>query len=310
MKEQRTWRPAEEVAQMVIHAVRENHPIVVTDRLDRRQFQETYVDPMMAAFDRLEAFEQSLGEAGHALSFTEMKTGAAGRGILSVADNVRWMPKRARAAPANGSPRNRTETVERILAAAEELFLQRGFRAASVHDIAAAAGYTTGAIYSSFAGKDELFLAVYRRKAAQQIELWRASAAMVTSASDVGPALGSGLMAGRLEPAWYAAIFEFLSYAARDERLGREAAEVYRGGQELVAELLRDVAALLAVAPRPAGPGRRRAAARSRAHMVRRSRGGRRQRVRRRGRGAHRGRGAAGAPGLSSLRRPPPPRGR
>jgi NAD(P)-dependent dehydrogenase (short-subunit alcohol dehydrogenase family) len=75
-EQQRVWRPAEEVAEMVLLAVRENYPIVVTDSLDRNVFQETYVNALMAAFDRVEAFERSLGNrAGRALSFDEMKAG-------------------------------------------------------------------------------------------------------------------------------------------------------------------------------------------------------------------------------------------
>jgi AcrR family transcriptional regulator len=141
----------------------------------------------------------------------------------------------------NGGPqRQREVTSERLLAAAEQLFLERGFRAAWVSDIAEAAGYTTGAIYSSFGGKDDLFLAVYRRKAEQQEAAWRAAIRALihpTNTDDIDPALARPL----LEPAWYAVVFEFLSYAARDERLRREVAEIYRGGTALVAEVLQEV---------------------------------------------------------------------
>ena len=40
------------------------------------------------------------------------------------------------------------------------MFLRRGFHGASLDEISAEAGYTTGAVYSRFGGKDELFLAV------------------------------------------------------------------------------------------------------------------------------------------------------
>jgi NAD(P)-dependent dehydrogenase (short-subunit alcohol dehydrogenase family) len=75
-EQQRSWRPAEEVAEMVLLAVHENHPIVVTDGLDREVFQETYVKPMLEAFDRVDAYERSLGDrAAKAQSFDEMKAG-------------------------------------------------------------------------------------------------------------------------------------------------------------------------------------------------------------------------------------------
>ena len=53
-----------------------------------------------------------------------------------------------------------TRTV--LLDAAEQVFADRGY-AGSLEDIAEAAGYTRGAIYAQFGGKDELFLAVIER---------------------------------------------------------------------------------------------------------------------------------------------------
>src|SRR6185437_13396599 len=50
-----------------------------------------------------------------------------------------------------------------LLDAAEEVFAEKGFMAASLDDIAHAAGYTKGAIYKHFAAKEDLFLAVSDR---------------------------------------------------------------------------------------------------------------------------------------------------
>lgn len=56
-----------------------------------------------------------------------------------------------------------------LLSAAERLIAERGYEAASVADIAAAAGYTKGALYAHFASKEALFLelAGTRRAAAE-----------------------------------------------------------------------------------------------------------------------------------------------
>jgi AcrR family transcriptional regulator len=51
-----------------------------------------------------------------------------------------------------------------LLDAAEELFARKGFSGAALEDIADAAGYTRGAIYAHFGGKEELFLAVIERQ--------------------------------------------------------------------------------------------------------------------------------------------------
>jgi len=50
-----------------------------------------------------------------------------------------------------------------LLDAAEQVFAEKGFTAASLDDIAYAAGYTKGAIYKHFAAKEDLFLAVSDR---------------------------------------------------------------------------------------------------------------------------------------------------
>ncbi|WP_319447877.1 MULTISPECIES: helix-turn-helix domain-containing protein [unclassified Mycobacterium] len=50
-----------------------------------------------------------------------------------------------------------------LLDAAEEVFAEKGFTAATLDDIAHVAGYTKGAIYKHFSAKEDLFLAVSDR---------------------------------------------------------------------------------------------------------------------------------------------------
>ncbi|GGQ18754.1 AcrR family transcriptional regulator [Actinomadura coerulea] len=60
-----------------------------------------------------------------------------------------------------GARRDRREqTRAALLAAAERLWAERGIHGASLDDIAAAAGLTKGAVYSNFAGKTDLLLAL------------------------------------------------------------------------------------------------------------------------------------------------------
>lgn len=54
--------------------------------------------------------------------------------------------------------RRRQRTRDLLLDAAEEVFAKKGFEGASLEEIADAAGYTRGAIYKHFGGKEELFL--------------------------------------------------------------------------------------------------------------------------------------------------------
>jgi len=50
-----------------------------------------------------------------------------------------------------------------LIATAATVFAQHGYDGASVEEIAERAGYSHGAVYSNFAGKSELFLAVFEQ---------------------------------------------------------------------------------------------------------------------------------------------------
>ena len=60
-----------------------------------------------------------------------------------------------------GTRRQRQErTREALLLAAAQVFARRGFHGATLPEIAQAAGCSTGAVYSNFKGKEDLFLAL------------------------------------------------------------------------------------------------------------------------------------------------------
>ena len=70
--------------------------------------------------------------------------------------------------------RRRTLTREALLDAASEAFARRGYDGGTLEEIAAAAGFTTGAIYSNFGGKQDLFLAVLDERNARFTERYNA----------------------------------------------------------------------------------------------------------------------------------------
>ena len=63
----------------------------------------------------------------------------------------------------------RDETREELVASAAAVFAERGFHGASLEQIAREAGYSTGAIYWHFGGKDELFLAAFETYALTRV---------------------------------------------------------------------------------------------------------------------------------------------
>ena len=62
------------------------------------------------------------------------------------------------------------QTRAQLIDAATRVFARRGFQAATVEQIAEHAGYSHGAVYSNFAGKEELFLAVFEQYMSQRID--------------------------------------------------------------------------------------------------------------------------------------------
>lgn len=64
----------------------------------------------------------------------------------------------------------RAVTRERILDAAEQVFLEHGFEGASIDDITARAGYSRGAFYSNFGDKTELLVQLTRRRVEAFVE--------------------------------------------------------------------------------------------------------------------------------------------
>ena len=80
----------------------------------------------------------------------------------------------------------------RILDAAREIFLEDGSLDGGLRAIAAKAGYTTGAIYKLFSGKDEIYAALLEDSL---VELSRAAALAAATHADPEEALHAAAMA-------------------------------------------------------------------------------------------------------------------
>jgi AcrR family transcriptional regulator len=80
-----------------------------------------------------------------------------------------------------------------LIATARELFAERGYAAVGTEEIVRATGVTRGALYHHFAGKTELFEAVYEDVERQLVE--RIAASAISTASDPLQALHAGAQA-------------------------------------------------------------------------------------------------------------------
>lgn len=64
---------------------------------------------------------------------------------------------------------SKEQTRRRLLDAAAHTFARKGYAGASVEEVAEAAGYSVGAVYSNFANKEELFSALMTDRAVNQM---------------------------------------------------------------------------------------------------------------------------------------------
>ena len=134
----------------------------------------------------------------------------------------------------------RAELVE----AAYAVFGERGFHGASLEDISLAAGYTTGAVYSRFGGKDALFLAVLDDHIERRLRVYLEAADAAPDFESACRELGrDAVAAGRREPGWTPLLMEFWMHAARREDLRAAVLERNERQIDVLAERLGAIAA-------------------------------------------------------------------
>ncbi|MEU7028317.1 helix-turn-helix domain-containing protein [Streptomyces sp. NPDC046275] len=121
-----------------------------------------------------------------------------------------------------GVTRRRPHTRAALLRAALETFAEHGFHAASIEQICERAGFTRGAYYSNFAGKDELFLALFDEHGERIV---RRLAERIDALPPEDYTLERlAALASRVEPDerdWYLVSTEFTLHAIRDRQAAR-----------------------------------------------------------------------------------------
>jgi AcrR family transcriptional regulator len=147
-----------------------------------------------------------------------------------------------------GHPR-RQVTKEQVITVADRLFCDKGFNATSLREVSYAAGYTTGAVYSSFASKADLMLAVADRRETAQKETWREAAESASDVAGLVEALGRAYASMSPDAGWTAAAQEFLAFAYRDGRLREEVAKRHDAWREHYKTLVAPFAPEIGLSP-------------------------------------------------------------
>jgi AcrR family transcriptional regulator len=142
---------------------------------------------------------------------------------------------------------------ERILRAARRVFGARGYRAATIEDIADEAGLSNGAIYYNFASKEELFIALLDERMQERLDHVRQTVASGRDPLSAHLALKrESLDVSRTfkeEREWRLLLLEFVAYAARNPRFGKRLREHQRELHTAVVGILEQLIAAIGVTP-------------------------------------------------------------
>jgi AcrR family transcriptional regulator len=135
----------------------------------------------------------------------------------------------------------RAQTREALLSAARSVFARGGFHGASVEEIASEAGYSTGALYSNFDSKEDLFLALMEREI--DLHAVEIAEAVRTKASVAERAQGGARQWMALierEPEALLLFMEFWAYGVRDPDIRPKVAASFAQARSVLTGLIAD----------------------------------------------------------------------
>ncbi len=136
---------------------------------------------------------------------------------------------------------SKAHTRERLLAAARRVFARNGYHGASVEQVASEAGFSTGALYSNFGGKEDLFLALMEREIeAHAREISTAVQARHSVAERATGGARQWMTMIEREPELLLLFMEFWAYGVRDPEMRPRVAEQFGRMRQLLTRLIAD----------------------------------------------------------------------
>lgn len=133
-------------------------------------------------------------------------------------------------------------TRQRLLEAAREVFLEQGFHATTVDQIAEAAGFTKGAVYSAFDSKADIFLALYEERVHRRAGEYLRLAEGLGAEAQARAAVQEWVGVLRRDRDWSLVLIEFWAYVARDDKLRERFAWLHSTVREALAEAFQTAA--------------------------------------------------------------------
>ena len=152
-------------------------------------------------------------------------------------------PPAATASPRLTRKQSKAHTRERLLDAARSVFASSGFHGASVEEIASRAGFSTGALYSNFDGKEDLFLALMEREIDEHArEIAEAVGQRASVAERATGGARQWMTMIEREPELLLLFMEFWAYGVRDEQVRPKVAERFAHVRRMLTTLIADSA--------------------------------------------------------------------
>ncbi len=148
----------------------------------------------------------------------------------------------------------RAEIVQRnrdaVLAAARRVFIEKGYIGATVEAIAEEAGFSTGALYSQFESKADLFQTLLYRRGDELQEKTEGAIAGKAGVAGLRALLEAGAEDAVSEAAWRRVLIEFRALAARNPSLNTRFAATHSRNVQGLASVLDQLWAKTELQPR------------------------------------------------------------
>jgi AcrR family transcriptional regulator len=136
---------------------------------------------------------------------------------------------------------SRANTRERLLTASRSAFARSGFHGASVEEIASEAGFSTGALYSNFDGKEDLFLVLMEREIDEHArEIAEAVRARASVAERAEGGARQWMSTIEREPELLLLFMEFWAYGVRDPDVRPKVAARFAQMRDVLTRLIAD----------------------------------------------------------------------
>ena len=135
------------------------------------------------------------------------------------------------------------QTRESLIAVAREMFLADGYAATSLDKVAVRAGFSKGAVYSNFSGKEQLCMAVLDSIHEDQIHGVVTAFTQDTDLEGRIEAFAAWAREGLGQPRWTALEVEFGAIARQSPYVATELVKRHREIRAAIADLVRQVTA-------------------------------------------------------------------